>query len=175
LIGNIFLPEVRTHGNDSKNLRSIMGSNKKKTVVIYTDGGCEPNPGVGGWGAVLIYGKTIKELSGSEKHTTNNQMEMMAAISALSALKRPCEVELHSDSIYLIKGMTEWIHAWKRKQWHRGGKLVKNVELWQRLDELAQIHDIKWIWVRGHVGNYYNERCDQLAGAAIEERRLMEC
>ena len=141
------------------------------TVVIYTDGGCEPNPGVGGWGAVLIYGKKMKELSGSAPDTTNNKMELTAAVAALSSLKRACKVELHSDSIYLVKGMKEWIHGWKRKQWHRGGKLVKNVTLWQQLDELSKIHDITWIWVRGHDGNYYNERCDQLAGEAIHRQR----
>ena len=149
-----------------------MEDGKKKSVVIYTDGGCEPNPGIGGWGAVLIYGKTSKELSGREKDSTNNKMEMTAAGMALSALRQPCKVELHSDSAYLVKGMTEWIQNWKRKQWHRGGKLVKNVELWQQLDELSRIHDVKWVWVRGHVGNYYNERCDQLAGDAIQEQRL---
>ena len=120
---------------------------------------------------MLLCGKHVKELSGGEVHTTNNRMEMMAAVAALSALKRPCKVDLHSDSVYLVKGMTEWIHNWKRKQWHRGGKLVKNLELWQQLDKLAQMHDVTWIWVRGHDGNYYNERCDQLAGDAIQAQR----
>ena len=143
-----------------------------KAVTIYTDGGCEPNPGTGGWGAVLIYGDRKRELSGGERCTTNNKMELTAAIEALSVLKHPCQVELHSDSNYLVKGMTEWIHTWKRKQWHRGGKLVKNVELWQQLDALAHTHEIKWVWVRGHDGNYYNERCDQLAGDAIQAQRL---
>ncbi|HDP33666.1 MAG TPA: ribonuclease HI [Candidatus Hydrogenedentes bacterium] len=144
-------------------------ANKKKTpaVTIYTDGGCEPNPGVGGWGAVLIYGNHVKELSGGEPFSTNNRMELTAAIAALSELKRPCKVKLHSDSIYLVKGMTEWIHAWKRKQWRRGSKPVLNLELWQTLDALSERHDIKWIWVRGHDGNRYNERCDRLAGDAI--------
>jgi len=152
-------------------LSNDAGDGKNKPVVIYTDGGCEPNPGTGGWGAVLLCGKHVKELSGGEVHTTNNRMEMMAAVAALSALKRPCKVDLHSDSVYLVKGMTEWIHNWKRKQWHRGGKLVKNLELWQQLDKLAQMHDVTWIWVRGHDGNYYNERCDQLAGDAIQAQR----
>ncbi|MCK5862298.1 MAG: ribonuclease HI [Candidatus Hydrogenedentes bacterium] len=142
-----------------------------KVVVIYTDGGCEPNPGTGGWGAVLIYGKKIRELSGGEDETTNNRMEMMAAVKALSALKHPCKVKLHSDSVYLVKGMTEWIHNWKRKQWRRGNKLVKNLELWQQLDGLAQIHEVTWNWVRGHDGNHYNERCDELAGDAIQAQR----
>lgn len=152
-------------------MSSEVGVGKEKSVVIYTDGGCEPNPGTGGWGAVLIYGKEVRELSGGEANTTNNRMEMLAAIEALSALKRTCKVELHSDSVYLVKGMTEWIHNWKRKQWHRGGKLVKNVELWQQLDELSKMHKITWRWVRGHDGNHYNERCDQLAGDAIQAQR----
>ncbi len=146
-------------------------SRERSNVIIYTDGGCEPNPGTGGWGAVLIYGKHVKELSGGAPDTTNNRMELTAAIAALSELKRPCKVDLHSDSIYVVKGMTEWIHTWKRKQWHRGGKQILNLDLWQQLDNLAQHHEVTWHWVRGHAGNHYNERCDQLAGAAIQAQR----
>lgn len=141
-------------------------------VVIYTDGGCIPNPGVGGWAAVLISGSRKKELSGGDSASTNNRMEMTAAIMALEALKRPCMVQLHSDSRYLINGITSWIHKWKQKNWMRGGKPVLNVDLWKRLDALNNVHRVQWIWVRGHAGNRYNERCDELAQAAISEQRL---
>ena len=144
---------------------------QEPAVVIYTDGGCEPNPGVGGWGAVLIYGDRMKELSGGALETTNNRMEMTAAIEALSALKRPCKIQLHTDSEYVKKGITEWITSWKKKKWMGRGGPVKNVDLWKRLDALAETHDIEWRWVRGHAGNTYNERCDELAAAAIQAQR----
>jgi len=142
---------------------------KKDTVTIYTDGGCDPNPGVGGWAAVLIYGTHKKELSGAEPASTNNRMEMTAAIRALQALKRPCRVVLHTDSQYLKRGITEWLPNWKRRQWKRKGGPLKNEDLWRKLDHLNSAHQVTWRWVRGHVGNRYNERCDQLAEQAIHK------
>ncbi len=144
-----------------------MGNSKSKTVVIHTDGGCEPNPGVGGWAAVLQYGDSIKELSGAHPETTNNRMEMTAAIEALTALKRPCHVRLHTDSEYLKRGITEWMPNWKRNNWQRGKKPVKNLDLWMTLDNLVSKHTIEWCWVKGHDGNELNERCDELASDAI--------
>jgi ribonuclease HI len=144
---------------------------RKKTVHIYTDGGCQPNPGVGGWGAVLMYGDHYRELSGGEGHTTNNRMELLAAIRALSALKRPCAVRMHTDSQYLQRGISEWLPKWKRKGWKRGRGVVKNMDLWQELDALNERHDVTWEWVRGHAGDVFNERCDELAGAAIAQIR----
>ncbi len=142
------------------------------TVIVYTDGGCDPNPGTGGWGAVLMFGGHYKELSGSAPDTTNNRMEMTAAIEALRALKRPCSVVLHTDSEYLKKGVTEWMPNWKRRNWKRGRNgEVKNEDLWRILDGLIQRHTVEWRWVRGHAGNGYNERCDELAGDAIRKRR----
>lgn len=142
-----------------------------KTVIIYTDGGCEPNPGTGGWAAVLSYGGAYKELSGGEPRTTNNRMEMTAAIEALRALKRRCKVVLHTDSQYLQRGVTEWMPKWKSKGWKRGKKPVKNLDLWQELDRLIEQHDVEWRWVRGHVGDPLNERCDELAGQEIAALR----
>jgi ribonuclease HI len=144
---------------------------QEAVVVIYTDGGCEPNPGTGGWGAVLLYGGHVKEISGGAPDTTNNRMEMTAAIEALSALKRPCKIQLYTDSEYVKKGITEWIAGWKKKKWIRRCGPVKNVDLWQRLDALVEKHDVEWRWVRGHTGNTYNERCDELAAAAIQAVR----
>ena len=141
------------------------------TVIIYTDGGCEPNPGVGGWGAVLLFGGKRRELSGGEIESTNNRMEMTAAITALDALKRPCKVKLYTDSEYVRKGITEWLPGWKRRGWARKGGAIKNVDLWQRLDEAAQRHEIRWEWVRGHTGVVENERCDVLAAAEIARLR----
>lgn len=140
---------------------------KDEPVVIYTDGGCRPNPGIGGWAAILHHQGRYKELSGAEWDTTNNRMELTAAVSALEALKRPCRVELHTDSEYLQKGITVWLPSWKRKGWKRGGGTLKNVDLWQKLDELTQVHDIEWRWVRGHAGDPNNERCDELATEAL--------
>ena len=141
-------------------------------VEIFCDGACSGNPGVGGWGAILRYGDTIKELSGANCDTTNNRMEMTAAIEALASLKRPCEVILTTDSQYLVKGMTEWIQGWVRKSWINSKKEpVLNRDLWERLLELSRIHSVRWVWVRGHNGHAENERCDELARAAIEEYR----
>jgi len=138
------------------------------SVTIHTDGACSGNPGPGGWGAILKFGEVEKELKGGEAHTTNNRMELMAAISALEALKFPCAVELHTDSEYLRKGITEWIHNWKRNNWRTADKKpVKNVDLWQRLDEALKRHEVRWHWVKGHAGHALNERADQLARDAI--------
>jgi len=140
----------------------------KPRVIIHTDGACSGNPGPGGWGAVLAFGDHEKELKGGEPLTTNNRMELMAAISALEALKFPCAVELHTDSEYLRKGITEWIHNWKRNNWRTADKKpVKNVDLWQRLDEALKRHEVRWHWVKGHAGHALNERADQLARDAI--------
>ncbi len=133
-------------------------------VKIWTDGSCLGNPGRGGWAAVLQYGEHSKELVGGEPETTNNRMELMAAIVALETLGRPCRVTLTTDSQYVIKGITEWIDGWKRKGW----KKIKNRELWERLDRAVEPHEIDWVWVRGHSGDPMNERVDQLAVAAAE-------
>ncbi|HSH41415.1 MAG TPA: ribonuclease HI [Arenicellales bacterium] len=139
-------------------------------VDIYTDGACRGNPGPGGWGALLVAGERERELMGAEPATTNNRMELTAAIEALRALKRPCRVRLHTDSEYLRKGITEWIDAWKRRGWKTAGrKPVKNQELWRALDAESARHRIKWIWVKGHAGHPENERADQLANRAIDE------
>jgi ribonuclease HI len=137
-------------------------------VVIYTDGGCSPNPGVGGWGAVLEFGKHRKELKGGEANSTNNRMELMAAISALETLEHPCLVDLYTDSQYLQQGITAWIKRWKYNGWRAaGGAPVKNVELWRRLDTAIAPHRVQWHWMRGHTGDYMNERADQLAHEGI--------
>jgi ribonuclease HI len=139
------------------------------TVRIYTDGACRGNPGPGGWGALLMTGDQEKELSGFEAHTTNNRMELKAAIRALEALKRPCTVELYTDSQYVKNGITTWMADWKRRGWRTADKKpVKNIDLWQELDVLAAGHRIHWHWVRGHTGHAENERADQLANAAID-------
>jgi ribonuclease HI len=140
-------------------------------VVIYTDGACKGNPGPGGWGVVLRSGASEKELYGGELGTTNNRMELMAVIQALGALKRPCAVTLNVDSLYVLKGMTEWLPGWKAKGWRTADKKpVKNVELWQQLDELVthKGHVIDWKWVRGHNGDPGNERADELANLGVE-------
>lgn len=138
-------------------------------VEIFTDGACSGNPGAGGWGAILRYKDVEKELSGGEAQTTNNRMELMAVIEALSALKRPCNISLYSDSKYVMSGITEWLANWKQNGWRTANKkqAVKNVDLWQRLDELTQQHEIRWIWVKGHNGHAENERCDALARAEV--------
>jgi ribonuclease HI len=139
-------------------------------VKIYTDGACRGNPGPGGWGAVLEYGKESKLLYGAEKLTTNNRMELMAVIQALSALKRPCKIALVSDSKYVLKGITEWLPNWKQKGWLTSAKKpVMNSDLWQQLDKLASVHDINWQWVKGHSGHVQNELADQLANKGIDE------
>jgi ribonuclease HI len=138
-------------------------------IEIFSDGACSGNPGVGGWGSILRCGGKVKELSGADGDTTNNRMEMTAAIAALEALKRPCEVVVTTDSQYLVKGMTEWIAGWVRKGWVNSKKEpVLNRDLWERLQSLAAIHKIQWAWVRGHNGHPENERCDELARKAIE-------
>jgi len=137
-------------------------------VEIFTDGACSGNPGPGGWGAILRWGERERELSGGEALTTNNRMELTAAIAALEALKRPCTADLFTDSAYLRNGITQWIHRWRRKGWRTADKKpVKNVELWQRLDELSGRHNITWHWVKGHAGHPENERADELARAAM--------
>lgn len=141
-----------------------------RTVRIHTDGACRGNPGPGGWGALLYYDGAEKELYGSEAQTTNNRMELTAAIMALEQLKRPCHVELHTDSTYVMKGITEWLANWKRRGWKTAAKKpVLNVDLWQRLDAAAQRHQIEWRWVRGHSGDAGNERADALANRGIDE------
>ncbi|MCB9999982.1 MAG: ribonuclease HI [Methylobacteriaceae bacterium] len=139
-----------------------------RRVEIWTDGACSGNPGPGGWGAILTFNGVEKELSGGEGLTTNNRMELTAAIMALEALTRPCAVNLHTDSIYVRDGVTGWIHNWKKRGWKTADKKpVKNVELWQRLDEAAQRHDITWKWVKGHAGDEMNERADLLARSGM--------
>ena len=140
----------------------------KKSLVIHTDGACSGNPGPGGWGVVLVSGPHRKELQGGEALTTNNRMELMAAIAALEALKRPGAVELHTDSAYLRDGITRWIHGWKRNGWRTADKKpVKNAELWLRLESAAARHEIDWRWVKGHAGEPENERADELARAGM--------
>jgi ribonuclease HI len=141
-------------------------------VEIYSDGACSGNPGVGGWGCILRAGAHEKELSGADGDTTNNRMELMAAIAGLEALKKPCTVVVTSDSQYLVKGMTEWLAGWRAKGWRNSRKEeVLNRDLWERLHGLAQRHRITWVWVRGHNGHAENERCDQLARQAIDTFR----
>ena len=141
-------------------------------VVIHTDGACSGNPGPGGWGAILDYNGTRKELSGGEAETTNNRMELMAAIASLEALKRSCTVDLHTDSQYLRNGIMSWIHGWKRNGWRTADKKpVKNVDLWQRLDEALKPHKVEWHWVKGHAGHPMNERADELAREGIVAAR----
>ena len=141
-------------------------------VVVYTDGACSGNPGPGGWGAILRFGEVEKELKGGEAHTTNNRMELMAAIAALEALKRPCLVDIHTDSQYLRNGIISWINQWKSNGWRTSDrKPVKNVDLWQRLDALLARHRVGWHWVRGHAGDVRNERADRLARDGLEEAR----
>lgn len=138
------------------------------TVEVWTDGACSGNPGPGGWGAILTFNGVEKELSGGEAQTTNNRMELMAAIAALEALKRPCTVALHTDSQYLRQGITGWIHGWKKNGWKTADrKPVKNVELWQRLETALGRHKIEWKWVKGHAGDEMNERADALARAGM--------
>jgi ribonuclease HI len=133
-------------------------------VTIHTDGACSGNPGPGGWGAILVFGNNKKELKGGELHTTNNRMELMAAIAALEALKRPCIVDIHTDSQYLRNGIMSWIHSWKKNGWRTADKNpVKNIDLWKRLDATLAQHTVQWHWLKGHAGHDMNERADQLA------------
>ena len=137
-------------------------------VIIHTDGACSGNPGPGGWGAILEYGRHTRELKGGEALTTNNKMELTAAIEALTALKRPCEVEIHTDSQYVKNGVQSWMNGWKRNGWKTADKKpVKNLELWQALDEATKRHTIEWKWVKGHAGHELNERADQLANEGM--------
>jgi len=135
-----------------------------KHVTIYTDGACSGNPGPGGWGAILMYGKYKKEISGGERLTTNNRMELISVISALEQLKEPCKVSLYTDSQYIVRAVNEgWLKSWKARGWKRKEGELKNPDLWQRLAELLERHDVEFIWVKGHAENAYNNRCDELA------------
>jgi ribonuclease HI len=141
-------------------------------VEIYTDGACKGNPGIGGWGALLVSGSHRRELHGGEAHTTNNRMELTAAIEALAALKRPCRVQLYTDSQYVRNGITEWLPQWKRRGWKTADKKpVKNDDLWRRLEQEIERHEVTWHWVKGHAGHPGNERADELANLGIEQLR----
>jgi ribonuclease HI len=151
---------------------SVKPASARPAVDAFTDGACSGNPGPGGWAALLRMAGTEKELSGGEALTTNNRMELMAAIAAFEALKRPCRVRLHTDSVYVKDGATRWIHGWKKNGWRTADKKpVKNVELWQRLDAARNGHEVEWIWVKGHSGHVENERVDALARTEIEKIR----
>ncbi len=144
-------------------------SASEHVVEIFTDGACKGNPGVGGWGALLRSKGRERELFGGEAHTTNNRMELLAAISALSVLKRRCQIKLHTDSKYVLQGITEWLPGWKQRGWKTADKKpVKNEDLWRNLDALVVQHDIEWIWVKGHAGHIDNERADALANRGVE-------
>ena len=148
----------------SEESKQSQHSQKREVIEIHTDGACKGNPGPGGWGAWLSYGDRELELCGGEPLTTNNRMEMMAVIKALEALKRSCKVRLYTDSVYVQKGMTEWIVNWKARGWKTSDKKpVKNDDLWKQLDALVQQHEIEWVWVKGHAGHAGNERADALA------------
>ena len=140
-------------------------------VVIHTDGACSGNPGPGGWGAILKFGDVEKEMKGGEAHTTNNRMELMAAISALEALKKPCTIDLYTDSQYVSQGITGWIHGWKKKGWLTAAKKpVVNQDLWQELDEQVNRHKMTWTWTKGHANHSDNNRCDELASSAAKNQ-----
>jgi len=144
----------------------------KPVVEIYTDGACSGNPGPGGWGVLLRFNGTEKEMMGGEADTTNNRMELRAAIEALNALRRPCQVKLHTDSAYLKGGMTEWIHGWKKNGWRTASKkAVKNEDLWRALEKAVERHDVEWIWVKAHDGHADNERADELARLGLAQAR----
>lgn len=145
-------------------------SNKEKLIEIYADGACKGNPGPGGWGAWLSYDGREKEIYGGELETTNNRMELTAVIRALEALKRPCEARIYTDSVYVQKGITEWIHGWKSRGWKTSDKKpVKNDDLWKQLDHLVQQHKLEWVWVKGHAGLAGNERADALANQGVAQ------
>ncbi len=170
---SFLLPLHLEHRHLKIALQKITGDvhrSRMHSVVIHSDGACHGNPGPGGWAAVLVSGTHKKELSGGVPATTNNRMELQAAIEALAALKQPCEVEFHTDSNYLRDGITKWMLGWKRNGWRTKSKQpVKNEDLWRRLDEAVSTHTVKWHWVKGHAGDAGNERCDELATAAILE------
>ena len=141
-------------------------------VELFTDGACSGNPGPGGWGVIMRWKGAEKEMCGGEPHTTNNRMEMMAVIEGLNAMKRPCEIDVYTDSQYVQKGITEWVHGWKKRGWKTADKKpVKNEDLWKMLDEAAARHQVKWHWVRGHAGHAENERADELARQGLEAAR----
>ena len=143
-----------------------------KQIEIFTDGACSGNPGPGGWGVLLRWKGVTKELYGGEADTTNNRMELTAAIKALNALKEPCEVDLYTDSVYVRNGISSWIDSWKANNWKTSAKKpVKNAELWQQLDEARLRHKVSWHWVKGHAGHPENERCDELARKGVDENR----
>ncbi len=147
-----------------------MSEKQSELVVIYADGACKGNPGPGGWGAWITVGEHSKELCGGESITTNNRMELTAVIRALQALKRACNVKVYTDSVYVQKGMTEWIDSWKKRGWRTADKKpVKNDDLWQELDAIAQQHNIEWLWVKGHAGDAGNERADALANQGVAQ------
>ncbi len=142
------------------------------SVIIYSDGACEGNPGPGGWAALLQYGDQVKEISGYEAQTTNNRMELTAALRALQALKRPCSIEFFTDSEYLKNGITQWMAAWRARNWRRKGGELANVDLWKALDTAVRPHQITWHWVKGHAGNQLNEKVDRLAKQAILQAKV---
>ena len=149
-----------------------MKNNSENIVEIFSDGACSGNPGVGGYGAILRYGDNTKEISGCELQTTNNRMEMMAVIEALRLIKRPCKIRVVTDSNYVVKGMTEWISGWIKRNWVNSQKRpVLNRDLWETLLGLSRQHEMEWVWVRGHAGHKENERCDELARKAIQQCR----
>jgi len=151
-----------------------MTSETEATIDIYTDGACSGNPGPGGWGALLVFGDLEREISGGESETTNNRMELRAAIEALNALKWPMKVRLHTDSTYVRDGITRWINGWKKNGWRTAGrKPVKNIDLWQGLETAKDRHRIEWFWVRGHTGHPGNERADSIARQGLENARSM--
>ena len=137
-------------------------------VIIYTDGACDPNPGPGGWAALLLSGRKEKVLTGSEQSTTNNRMELTAAIRALQVLNKPCRIDIYTDSEYLKRGITEWLPAWRKRNWKRKGGALANLDLWQALDAAVKSHSVNWNWLRGHTGHHENERVDRLARQAIK-------
>ena len=144
-------------------------NNVSDVVQIFTDGACKGNPGVGGWGALIQYNGKTRELYGGVKLTTNNRMELLAVIRSLEALTRPCKIHLHTDSTYVQKGISEWIHQWKKQKWRTSNKkIVKNNDLWKHLDHLTQQHQIEWFWVRSHAGHQGNEQADKLANLGVE-------
>ena len=136
-------------------------------VTIYTDGACEPNPGPGGWAVLLLYGRHAKELSGADPATTNNRMELTAAVQAMTALTQPCQVDIYTDSEYLRRGISEWLPNWRQRGWKRKGGKLANIDLWQALEATLEEHSINWHWVRGHAGDRYNQRVDSLARKAM--------